>query len=289
MTPNQTGAMIMMGSMTAFTVNDAIVKTLGADLPLMQILTLRGVLTSVLMLMLARSLGRLDFTMSRRDRWLVLLRSLLEVAPAYLFLTALLHMPLANVSAILQVLPLTVTAGAALFFREKVGWRRMVAICIGFLGMMLIVRPGPEGFSIYSAYAIGAVICVTGRDLVVRKISREVSSMTVSLIGALAVCVVSGLFSFTVDWQPLSAILWTKIGFSSLFVMGGYLLSVMAMRVGEVSFVAPFRYTSLLVALILGFVVFGDWPAPLTLLGASIVVGSGLFTLYREKAARAGA
>lgn len=286
---NTRGALLMMASMTAFTINDAIVKTIGADLPLMQILTVRGAMSSAMMLVVARSLGALRWDFSRRDAVLVAIRSLCEVAAAYLFLTALLNMPIANVSAVLQALPLTVTAGAALFFGERVGWRRMLAIAIGFLGMLLIVRPGPEGVSIHSAYALAAVVCVTARDLVVRRMSPDVSSFTVSLIGAISVCVFSGIVSTGVDWVPMNPRIWVLITASSLFIMGGYLFSVMTMRVGDVSFVAPFRYTSLLVALILGLVIFGDWPQPLTLLGAAIVVGSGLFTLYRERAVRDGA
>lgn len=289
MPPNLRGALLMVGSTTSFTVNDAIVKAAGADLPLMQILTLRGVLSSVMMLGLALAWGVLDFRFSRRDWWLVGIRSLCEVAAAYLFLTALLNTPMANVSAVMQMLPLTVTAGAAIFFRDPVGWRRITAICIGFCGMLLIVRPGPDGFSIYAFYALAAVACLTLRDLVVRRISPEVSSMSVSLIGAIAVAVFAGALTIDTDWVPMTGVDWVMISASSLCVMAAYLLSVMVMRVGEVSFIAPFRYTSLLVALILGYAVFGDWPAPLTLLGAAIVVGSGLFMLYREKAVREGA
>ena len=258
MSPNFQGALLMMGSMTAFTVNDAIVKAAGADLPLMQILTMRGALSSLMMLWLAWATGTLNLAFSRRDWWLIGLRSLCEAAAAWLFLTALINMPMANVSAVLQMLPLTVTAGAALFFRDPVGWRRTLAICLGFCGMLLIVRPGPEGFSVYSLYAVAAVACVTCRDLVVRRISSSVSSMSVSLVGAVAVCLSAGLLSTGVDWAPVSGRLWVMIVCSSALVMAGYLLSVMVMRVGEVSFIAPFRYTSLLVALILGYLVFGD-------------------------------
>lgn len=286
MSPNLSGALLMIASMTAFTINDAIVKAAGAEMPLMQILTLRGALSSLLLLGLALLTGTLNFSFSRKDRWLIGIRSLCEVAAAWLFLTAILNMPLANVSAVMQMLPLTVTAGAALFFGESVGWRRASAICLGFCGMLLIVRPGAEGFSVHSAYAVGAVCCVTLRDLVVRRISHDVSSMSVSLIGAVAVCLFAGVGSVGTEWVPMTGPLWLLIWGSAFFVMAGYLLSVIVMRVGEVSFVAPFRYTSLLVALILGYLVWGDWPTPLTLFGAAIVVASGLFTLYREKAVR---
>ncbi|TDK52656.1 DMT family transporter [Antarcticimicrobium luteum] len=285
MMPNARGALLMMGSMAAFTINDTCVKATHGALPLLQLLTLRGLISSLLLYLLARRLGALHLRMSRSDAGLLAVRCLVEVAAAYFFLTALMNMPLANVTAVLQVLPLTVTLGAALFFGERVGWRRMLAIGLGFGGMLLIVRPGPEGFSQHALYALGAVGCVTVRDLVTRRMSAEVSSMVVTLASALAVCVAAGLASVWVDWVPLTARTASLIGTSSFFVMLGYLLSVMVMRVGEVSFTAPFRYTGLVWALGLGWAVFGHWPEPLTLIGASIVAAAGLFTFYRGRAA----
>ena len=285
MTPNAKGALLMMGSMAAFTLNDTCVKATDGALPLLQLLTLRGLISSILLFGLARRLGTLHLSMGRGDAVLLGLRCASEVAAAYFFLTALMNMPLANVTAVLQVLPLTVTLGAALFFGERVGWRRMLAILLGFGGMLLIVRPGPEGFSLHATYALAAVGCVTVRDLTTRRMSPQVSSMTVTLASALSVFVAAGLASVWVDWVPLDGRTAVLIGGSSLFIMLGYLLSVLVMRVGEVSFTAPFRYTGLLWALGLGWIVFGHWPAPLTLLGAGIVASAGLFTLYRGRVA----
>ncbi|GAA6203079.1 DMT family transporter [Aquicoccus sp. SU-CL01552] len=285
MTPNAKGALLMMGSMAAFTLNDTCVKATAGALPLLQILTLRGLISSILLFGLARRLGTLHLSMGRGDAVLLGLRCASEVAAAYFFLTALMNMPLANVTAVLQVLPLTVTLGAALFFGERVGWRRMLAILLGFGGMLLIVRPGPEGFSLHASYALAAVACVTVRDLTTRRMSPQVSSMTVTLTSALSVFVAAGLASIWVDWVPLDGRTAALICASSLFVMLGYLFSVLVMRVGEVSFTAPFRYTGLLWALGLGWVVFGHWPAPLTLLGAGIVAAAGLFTFYRGRVA----
>lgn len=283
MTPNAKGALLMMGSMAAFTINDTCVKATHGALPLLQLLTLRGLISSVLIYLLARRLGTLRLRMAPRDAALLGIRCTVEVAAAYFFLTALMNMPLANVTAVLQVLPLTVTLGAALFFGETVGWRRTLAIALGFGGMLLIVRPGPEGFSLHALYALAAVGCVTVRDLVTRRMSAEVSSMTVTLASAVAVFLAAGLASTWVEWVPLTVKTASLIGASSFFIMLGYLLSVLVMRVGEVSFIAPFRYTGLLWALGLGWAVFGHWPEPLTLLGAAIVAAAGLFTFYRGR------
>lgn len=283
MSPNTRGALLMMASMAGFTLNDTCIKATDNALPLFQMLTIRGVLTTVLIFLLARRLGALRFNLSRRDWTLVLLRSASEIAATYFFLTALLNMPLANVSAVLQVLPLTVTLGAALFFRDPVGWRRMTAILVGFCGMLLIVRPGPDGFDIHSIFALAAVFCVTARDLLTRRMSSAVPSLTVTFVSSLSVMGFFAVGSIGVDWQPLDMRLGLLLVGSSFLILGGYLFSVMVMRVGEISFTASFRYTGLLWALVLGWLVFGDWPDDLTLLGAAIVVATGVFTLYRER------
>lgn len=283
MSPNTTGALLMMASMASFTLNDTLLKLIGNAMPLTQLLFLRGVGSSVMIYLLARWLGSLNLAVSRRDWMLILTRGAAEVGAAYFFVTALLNMPLANVTAILQALPLTVAVGAALVFREPLGWRRMTAILIGFIGMLLIVRPGPDGFSLWSVYALLAVVCVTVRDLSTRRLSPNVPSMLVTLASSIMVTVSFGLASTGVEWAPLPMHLGVLIAGSSVLIIGGYFFSIRAMRVGEISFIAPFRYTGLLWALVLGWAVFGDWPTGLTLLGAALVVATGLFTLYRER------
>ena len=158
----------------------------------------------------------------------------------------------------------------------------MAAILVGFVGVMLIVRPGTEGFTIYSVYGLAAVAFVTLRDLATRRLSRDVPSMLVTLITSASIMTAFGMASLTEPWVPVDGRSALLILGASVMIIGGYLCSIMVMRVGEISFVAPFRYTSLVWALILGWVVFGDWPQTITLIGAGIVVASGLFTLYRE-------
>lgn len=283
MTGNQLGALLMMGSMAGFTFNDTLVKTVGGAMPLSQILTLRGIVTSVLIYALARKLGALHWHLPRRDWGLIAARCGTEVAATYLFLTALMVTPIANLTAILQALPLTITLGAAVFFGEPVGWRRMSAILVGFCGILLIVRPDVDGFGEGTHYALGAVVAITGRDLLTRRMSPEVPSLVVTLLASLSVLVFAVLMSTQVTWQPVSVTSLAALVGAALFIFVGYLCSVMTMRVGDVAFISPFRYTGLLWALLLGWAVFGDWPDVLTLLGAVIVVATGLFTLYRER------
>ena len=288
MTGNQLGALLMMGSMAGFTFNDALVKTVGAAMPLSQILTLRGAVASILIYLLARRMGSLRWNLPRRDWGLIAARCAAEVTATYLFLTALMVTPLANLTAILQSLPLTITLGAAVFFGEPVGWRRLSAILVGFCGVLLIIRPGVDGFGEGTLYALAAVLAITARDLVTRRMSAEVPSMVVTLMASLTVLSCAIVASTQVTWEPVSAYSLTAVFGAALFIFVGYLCSVMTMRVGDVAFISPFRYTGLLWALLLGWLVFGDWPDTLTLLGAVIVVATGLFTLYRERKISAG-
>lgn len=293
MTDNMRGAALMMVSMAAFTLNDTCVKALAGSLPLFQVIFLRGFLTTLLTAALAWRMGAFRGHIPPRDRGLVALRLVAEVASAYFFLMALYNMPLANVTAILQSLPLVLTLTAALLFREPLGWRRLSAILIGLLGVLLIVRPGSEGFTLYSVYALLAVVFVTMRDLCTRRLSRETPSMLVTFLTSGAVMVSFGIAAAFDDWVPVGSREGLLILGAAGFVFLGYLCSIMVMRVGEIAFVTPFRYTGLVWALLLGWFVFGDWPSNLTLLGAVIVVASGIFTLWREgqlaRAARAQA
>ena len=279
---NTRGALVMASSMAAFTFGDACMKALGGQIPLSQLLTIRGAVAVVAIALLAWRMGALSHGIPRRDWVLVGLRALAEVGAAVFFFTALFNMPFANVSALLQMLPLTITLGSALFFREPVGWRRWLAIAAGFLGMLLIVRPGTEGFNLYTLSALAAVICVTVRDLATRRMSRDVPSLLVTTITAIAVFVFAAIWSLFQTWVPVSLGSGLILGAASLFIVAGYTLSVMAMRVGEVGFVAPFRYTSLVLALLIGLIAFDEWPSALSLTGAAIIVGTGLFTLWRE-------
>ena len=280
---NMRGALLMVASMAFFTFNDACLKALGDEVPLMQALFLRGLAVSVLLGVIVLVRGEFRLEQLRGDAPLLAVRTAAEIAAAWFFLTALFNMPLATVSAILQVAPLSVTLAAALFLSEPVGWKRLLAIGIGFAGVMLIVRPGTEGFTIYSVYAVLAVAMVTVRDLSTRRMSRDLPTISVALVTSLGVTVFAGLASLSGPGVALDGKTAMQLSGAVVFVFVAYIASVATMRVGEVGFVAPFRYTSLLVALVLGFLVFGEWPDTLTLAGSAIVVATGLFTLLRER------
>ena len=289
MSDNTRGALLMMAAMAAFTINDTFMKLLAGQMPLFQAIFLRGIATTAVFLLLAWRMGALRLPPTWRDRRLLALRTLAEIGAAGCFLTALFNMPLANATAILQSLPLAVTLAGALFLREPVGPRRWSAIAIGFVGVMLIVRPGAEGFTGYSLLALAAVGFVTLRDIVTRQMSTALPSVTVALAASVGVMAAFGLAALPGPWvTPTPAMLGALCG-AAVFVIAGYLLGVLVMRRGEIGFISPFRYTSLVWALVLGWLVFGDWPEPLTLMGAAIVVATGSFTLWRAARKRAPA
>ena len=285
-TDNARGAILMTAGMAAFTINDACMKALSDQLPLFQAIFLRGLATSLILLAAGLLLGGLEFRLGARDRLLLGFRTLGEIGAAYFFITALFNAPLANVTAILQALPLAITLAAALFLGEAVGARRWTAILVGFVGVLLIVRPGSAGFNSASVYAVIAVACVTLRDLTTRQMSREVPSLTVSLAAALGVATFGGLGATGVDWQPVGTREALQLAGATIFLIVGYVTIVLAVRLGDTSAVAPFRYTGLIWALILGVAIFGEWPSALTLLGGAVVVATGIFTLYRERRAQ---
>lgn len=281
---NMRAALFMMTSMTAFTVNDTFMKLASPDVPFFQAITLRGMMITAGLFILAYMRGQLRYRPSGKDLALISLRTVAEAVGTVFFLTALFKMPIANLSAILQALPLTVTLAAALFFKEPVGWRRLTAIVIGFIGVIMIVQPGTEGFTIYSVFGIGAVVAVTVRDLGSRRLSPEIPSGVVALAAGVGVTAMAAVAGAGTAWVMPPVMALAELAAAAVALMIGYVSAVSAMRTGDIGFVAPFRYVSLLVALVLGWFVFDEWPNTLTLAGASVVVATGLFTLYRERA-----
>jgi len=283
---NTRGALLMAASMAGFTINDTFMKAVTATLPLYQTIGLRGLIAVAGLGLLVLATGAFRVRLSRRDGGLILLRSLADVAATILFLEALLRMELANLSAILQALPLLITLGAALVYGERIGWRRMSAILAGLVGVLIIIRPGTEGFDRWALLGLASVACVVVRDLTVGKVQGKVPSALVALGAAVAVTLMGWTGAAVQGLAPVSAAEAAKVLGAGLFLIVGYLTSVMAMRQGDIGLVAPFRYTSLIWAILLGFLVFGDLPDGWTLVGAAIVVAAGLFTLWRERRLR---
>jgi drug/metabolite transporter (DMT)-like permease len=283
LSPNMRGALFMSLSMAGFTFNDSIVKLLTSNMNVAQVIFLRGAVASLLIYLLARQRRALRPLRLLLDRW-VAFRIIGELGGTLTFLIGLSHIPLANASAILQALPLAVTMAAALFLSEPVGWRRWGAILAGFVGVLIIVRPGLEGFSPYALMIVGTVIFAAVRDIATRMVNAAIPSLFLSTVTAVGVTIAGlVLIGPMGGWRPVSAADFGLISLAGCLLLVGYQFIIMSMREGEISFIAPFRYTSFIWALLLGMVVFGEYPDAFMITGGSIVIGSGLYTLYRER------
>ncbi len=283
MSDNVRGAALMVGSMAFFVFNDALIKLAAGSLNIFQVMFLRGMLATALLALIAWKRRELFPRLARGEWRLVGYRMAGELGATLCYLTALFNMPIANATAILQSLPLAVTLGAAVFLGETVGWRRYLAILIGFAGVLIIVRPGSEGFNAYAIWALAAVAFIVLRDLTTRALATHVPSIFVAMAGSAAIMLAGMVLSPTMDWQPVDLRSAQLLAAAAVFLVFAYLTSVMTMRVGEISFISPFRYTILLWAIILGVVVFGDIPDGWTLLGSAIIVAMGIYTFYRER------
>ena len=282
---NILGAILMMASMAAFTFNDALMKLLSNDWPFFQALFIRGVIAAIILAAIAGYRGFGWRALIGADWKLIIIRTLAEVAAANFFISALFNMPIANITAIIQALPLTVTLAGAVYLKEPIGWRRLAAIGVGGIGMLLIVRPGTASFDIYSFYGVMAVICVTVRDVVARRLAVRVPTLTVAFLSTLAIAMFGAAGSLSIAWAPITPSAVALAVGAAIFVVGGSVFSVQVMRQGDIGFIAPFRYTSLLWALVLGWFLFGDWPDFLTQVGALIIVTTGLYSFWREQLA----
>lgn len=280
---NMRGAFLMMLSMGAFTVNDALVKLASQDLGLYQIILMRGIMATALLGALAYLHGAFRHPIPQADRKRVIIRTGAEMGGTLCFLTALTQIPLANASAVLQITPLAVTLAAALAFKEPLGWRRLSAIAVAFIGVLFIIKPGFAGFDRAALWAVAAVGFIVVRDLATRRLSADVPSLQVAFITALAITIMGGALAPTQPWVGTNGATLLILGGAAFSILFGYLCSIAVMRVGEIAFIAPFRYTVMVWAIGLGYLVFGDIPDGWTVFGMAIVVVTGVYAFHREQ------
>ena len=280
---NFLGAALMTCCVLAYVLNDAVMKLLFTEIDFFQAIFLRGLVSLPPLLILALITKTLMQKYSTKNQRLMIIRILAEIGTTVTFLTALKYMPLANVTAILQSLPLAITMAAAIFLGEPVGWRRWSAICIGFTGVLIIIRPGLAGFSSYSLLALAAVILLTVREISTRKLDSKIPTVTVALSTTVGTTAFAALMLIGNEWAEINLVSWSLIIAAAAAVTVATLLSVVAMRTGDIGFVSPFRYTSLIGAIGLGILLFGEWPDGITLLGALIIAFAGIYSLYREQ------
>jgi drug/metabolite transporter (DMT)-like permease len=278
---NRRGMLALTFGMAAYTVNDAFVKLVARALPFGEVLFLRGVLSVTILLTILAATGGLRHLTSSATP-MVLLRSLFDALATVFFIAALVNMKIADLSAVVMTTPLVLTALAALMLGDRVGWRRWVAIGVGLAGTLFIVKPGAGAFDWWALAGLTAAFFGATRDLATRRLDIGVSSLAVGLYGTLAVTLSGAAIGLTESWAFPNREQWTFIAIAAVFLGLGTYLVVHAFRGVEISAVAPFRYTLLIWMGIAGYVAFDEVPDRWALVGAALIVLSGLYAMRRE-------
>lgn len=285
MTPfreNLRGIVAMVLCSAFFLFNDALLKLVSVDMPIGQLLFIRGLISTVIIGAIVLWNGQYR-AIRELWHWGIGLRCTAEIIAGFLFLYALIHTPIANMNAILQVIPLMITAAGAIFLGERVGWRRWTAITVGFIGVLIIVRPGVAGFDAYSSIALFSMLFITLRDMTTRMVPLALPAMLIGLATSIAVGGSAAVYGLAETWTaPTPSHIWLLVG-SSGFLVAGYYANVVAMRHGDVSVTAPFRYSVVIWAIIVGFLIWGEVPDLPMLVGTAIIIATGIYTFQRER------
>ena len=262
--------------------SDACLRWAAGELPLGQVVAARSVIGCALLALAAWRQSAL--------RWhpglfapAVGIRVLAEIGAALFFIAAILRMPFANAAAILQFIPLITTVAAAWLFAERVGWQRWCAGAVGLVGVLLVLQPGTSGFTWWSLLAVAAMLCMSIRDLATTRIDRSVPTLLIGTVSAAGVALGGLAMLPLAPWPMPSTEAALMVAAGGVFVAGGFYCMVAAMRLGEISAVAPFRYGTILWALLIGIVAWGEVPNLLAVVGIVIVVAAGLAMLARER------
>ena len=286
MTPNLRGIVLMVASMAAFAVEDALIKAASATVPAGQVILVIAVAGLAAFGLWARVAG---FSLWQRGAFAVPVvgRTLAEMVGTFGIVTALSLAALSTVTAILQAAPIVVVASAALILGEQVGWRRWTAVVVGFAGVLLILAPGAEGFDPNAIWAVLGVLGLAARDIFARQIDPRLPTPVVASWGYAGVIVLGvGMTAHAGGpvWPDLTTAL--QITAATMIGLVAYWAIIEATRAGDVSIIAPFRYTRLVFGVGLGVIFFGEGVTLTILAGAVLVIGSGLYTLYRERLRR---
>lgn len=279
---NRRGIIFMLVAMSLFVVNDVFMKLSREVYPAGQAITIRAsfaVIVGFALAFAARESDRLLMVFRPR----VLQRGFLEAFSALTFGWSLGLMPLANLTAINMASPLLIVALAAMLRIEQVGWRRAAALSVGFVGVLFVVRPGAESFNAAAIVAVISAILVAGRDLTTRTIGAEVPSTVVSLTTTVLVGLVAGAYGFTETWLPVWRIETLYIAVAAVLVTVGTFFIISAFRRTDVGVISQYRYAIIVFATVLGYVVWGDVPDLFAAIGVALIVGSGLYTMHRQR------
>ncbi|MEM1286836.1 MAG: DMT family transporter [Pseudomonadota bacterium] len=281
--PNARGIVATCLAMLGFIGTDGCIKFVSDELSISQMIVMRGVIILIFLIAIGRFTGGLDRLPGLKDR-VVFLRAAAECSATLLYYQAITRVPIANANAVLQIIPLLIVAAAALFLGEKVGWRRWLAILTGFCGVMLVVQPCADAFQGPIVFALGAALFYSFRDLSTRFIDNDLSAVSINLVTSSCVILMGVVLIPFQDWHIPSIQSIAVLALAASFLTMAYIAVTVAMRTGDVSASAPFRYSIVVWALLIDVIIFANIPSALTIIGILITVGSGLYLIFRERA-----
>jgi drug/metabolite transporter (DMT)-like permease len=300
MSPAKLGAICAAISVVFFSINDVAIKFLSGGYALHQVVLIRSLIGLLLVVVVIAPLTD-GWAIARTKRLKMhMFRGLCVVFANMTFFLGLAAMPLADAVAIFFISPLVITIFSVLFLGESVGPRRWAAIAVGFIGVLIMMRPGTDAFQVASILPLAAAFCYAGIHIITRRIGGTESAATMAFyiqIMFIVVCLAMGLAvgdgRFGDQSDPSLAFLlrawsWPLVADYPVFAIigigiatAGYLIS-QAYRVAEASFIAPFEYLALPMSVVLGMLVFAEFPDAWDYLGMALILGAGLFTIWRE-------
>ena len=280
---NVPGILAMLAGTAAFVCNDSIVKLLGASLPPGEIMTLRGTLCTSFLFAAALWFGALNLPTGVLRKPAFALRLIGDVGATLTFIVSLMHMRFADAGGIAQFQPLAITAGSAMFLGERVGVMRWLAALVGLIGMLLIIKPGSVAFEPFALMSAMSVLFVACSDLSTRVVSQGVPALTLGLCSSVTVTLAALALGSSETWAWPTHTEWLGLATAALLVVAGLLFIITAIRMADLSVIAPFRYSGVLLAVLLQIGIWGQTPDPVTLLGIALLVGAGLYTFQREQ------
>ena len=277
--------LFMVLAMGSFVINDTLIKIIGQSLPVGEIIMIRGFMAFLVIAAICVQQGVIT-GISHLTAPVVIARNCLDLISTIAFVTALMHMQIANLTAVMQAVPLAVALLSMIFLREHVGTGRMTAIILGFIGVVMIVKPSIASFNVYEALALIIVFGVALRDIVTKRIPARIPTFVIALgnagfvtVGGAALCLMQG-FQWPAFWQ------FGLLVMAAFALASGYLFMVATLRLGDLSGTAPFRYSIMVFAIVSGIVVFREFPDWISILGMALIVATGLYAAHREAKAQ---
>ncbi len=272
----------MVGATLMFSLADMQMKLAASVLPTTQTMFYRSLVATLVVAAVAALNGHFRNWQSALSRAMAL-RAGSDAGASLLFQSALARMPFADIMAVLQLQTLSLTAASALFLGETVGWKRWSAIAVGLLGGLLIIKPGTSAFNWWAIAAFGCVLFATAREIATRKISPLAPVPVIMVISSGVVTVVSLAGAII---QPWSTPHWTELVMmigAGVFSAAGQFCMINSVRAAPLSVVSPFRYASMIWALLIGYGIWRQIPDGVSFIGIAAIAAAGLFTFYRER------